>query len=96
MPTLAPEPAELAQPLHVRHAHPAVLRPPLIERRRADAVLARDLRHGHAGLSLLQDPGDLALTELRLAHGNLRSGKFPEIRGFTLRGKDPATSSRQP
>lgn len=79
---------QLAQALQVRHAHPAVLGTPRVERRRADPVLARDIRHAHAGLGLFQDPGDLTLAELRLAHGNLRLGTFPEIRGLTLRGKD--------
>jgi hypothetical protein len=59
---------ELTKPLHLRRRQPAVLVPPVVERRLADPGLAAHLRYRRALLSLPQDEGDLALAELRLLH----------------------------
>jgi hypothetical protein len=46
--------------------HPGASALPRVPRRRADAVLATDLGHGHPGFAFLQDRHDLALAELAL------------------------------
>ena len=51
---------------HQRHVHAAVLAAPVVERCRADAQLAADLRHGNARLRPLERFHDLAVCELRL------------------------------
>src|ERR1700761_2931848 len=53
---------------HQRHVHAAVLAAPVVERCRADAQLAADLRHGNARLRPLERFHDLAVCELRLLH----------------------------
>lgn len=72
---------KFTQPLHVRHAYAAVLGPPLVERRRADAVFAGNLSHREPGFGLLQNGGDLTLAVFRFAHGTLlaESLYFPVV-----------------
>ena len=66
---------ERLQPLGVGHLHAAVLRPPRVERRVADPVLAAQLRSRCPGLLLLQDPDDLLLGEPR-ASSSVSSGAY--------------------
>src|SRR5690606_12570792 len=61
------------------HLHAAELAAPLIERRRADAVLSAQLRHGRTGLGLLEHGDDLAVGEARLLHGNLLGESYEKI-----------------
>jgi hypothetical protein len=59
---------------HQRRIHAAELAAPLVECRRADAVLAAQLRYGCAGFSLLEHGQDLAVGESGFFHGT-SSGK---------------------
>jgi hypothetical protein len=59
---------ELAHALEVRHTDARVLRSPGVIRRRADAVLAYQLRHRHSGIAFLQDRYDLGIRKPRLLH----------------------------
>src|SRR3546814_5962576 len=59
---------ELLHPADHGHIHAAELAAPLVERRRADAVLAAQLRHGRTGLGLLEHGDDLAVGEAGLLH----------------------------
>ena len=54
---------ERLQPAGVRHFQPAELGLPLVERRRADLVLAAHVCRRHATLLLLQDRDDLLFAE---------------------------------
>jgi hypothetical protein len=56
------------QPLRLAHIHPAVLRLPAIECRRADPVLTTEIRRLHASLVLLQYPDDLLFAVSALFH----------------------------
>src|SRR5690606_29473878 len=57
-----------AQTLGVRHAHPAELGLPGVDRALGHAVLARQLARFGAGLVLPQDPDDLLFRESRSFH----------------------------
>ena len=59
---------ERLQPLRLRNVHPAVLRLPLVERRRRHPVLAADLGDRCAGLLLPQHPDDLLFGEPASLH----------------------------
>src|SRR5690606_16338948 len=59
---------ELLQTLGVFGLHAAVLDPPLIEARRAEAMLAPQLGNRHAAFGLLQEGNDLFSGESTLAH----------------------------
>src|SRR5271163_3580770 len=56
------------QPLRLAHVHAAVLRLPAIERRRADPMLAAQIRRLHSRLMLLQYPDDLLFRIPALLH----------------------------
>src|SRR5690606_17085332 len=53
---------------HQRHIHAAVLRAPLVERRRADPQFAAQPGHGQTGLDTLDGLDDLTVRESRLLH----------------------------
>src|SRR5690606_15130898 len=53
----------------VRGVHAAVLRLPLVVRRRADPGLPAQVLDRNPGITLLEDRDDLGLAELRLLHG---------------------------
>ena len=59
---------QLLQPLRLAHVHPAELRLPGVERRRADPVLAAQIRRLHPSLVLLQNPDDLLFRVPALLH----------------------------
>src|SRR5690606_6482755 len=59
---------------HHRRIHATELAAPLVERRRADAVLPAQLRDRCAGLRLLEHGDDPAVCETGLLHGT-SSGK---------------------
>src|SRR5690606_29325427 len=60
---------QLLDPLQVRGVHAAVLRLPLVVRRRADPGLPAQVLDRNPGITLLEDRDDLGLAELRLLHG---------------------------
>lgn len=59
---------ELLESLGFAHGHPAVLRPPAVERLGRDPQLAAKLAHPYAAFGLLEGPDDLLLAESSLAH----------------------------
>jgi hypothetical protein len=62
---------QLLDPCHQRGIHAAELGAPLVERVVADAVLAAQLRYWAAGLGLLQDGDDLAVSKAGRPHVEL-------------------------
>lgn len=62
---------QLLQALQIRGFEPAILRLPLIEAGRADAMLPAKILHLTAVLGLLEDRDDLALTETGVPHCHL-------------------------
>src|SRR5690606_34844083 len=60
---------QFLDPLQVRGVHAAVLRLPLVVRRRADPGLPAQVLDRNPGITLLEDRDDLGLAELRLLHG---------------------------
>lgn len=62
---------EFLHPHDQRRIHTAELAAPLVERRRADAVLTAQLGDRASGLSLLENRQDLDVGEPELLHGNL-------------------------
>src|SRR5690606_30479609 len=60
---------QVLDPSQVRRLHPAVLRLPLVVRRRTDPRLPAEILHRNPGITLLEDRDDLSLAELRLLHG---------------------------
>ena len=69
---------ELLEAHGLRGAHTAVLLPPSVERRLADAVLAQQLVHRDTRLRLLQDVNDLGFRKARLPHGQVLSRTLRE------------------
>src|SRR5690606_8470474 len=69
---------QLLDPLQVRRLHAAVLRLPLVVRRRADAGLPADVLDRHTGVGLLEHGDDLGLGESGLLHGTSWLGNVPE------------------
>ena len=83
----------LLEPLGLGHLHPAKLRLPTVEGRRADPVLAAHLSGRKPRLLLAQHPNDLLFCEPRSLHGPvLSSGRTLASRGGNLGGR----SSRSP
>lgn len=70
---------ELLHPHHQRRIHTAELAAPLVERRRADAVLTAQLGDRAAGLSLLENRQDLAVAESGRLHGILLGSGYEKI-----------------
>lgn len=67
---------------HQRSVHAAILRPPVVERRIADRMLAADVCHRHSTFSLLQDREDLRVSESRFLHVFLQAQSTPEKSNF--------------
>src|SRR5690606_14054905 len=59
---------QVLDPSQVRRLHPAVLRLPLVVRRRTDPRLPAEILHRNPGITLLEDRDDLSLAELRLLY----------------------------
>ena len=72
--------------LEVVGRHARVLALPLVVRRRADAVLAANLRHGQGSRALAQDRKDLALCEFRLPHRSSSKRRKPLFLACLLSG----------
>ena len=86
---------QLLHPRHQRGVHATELGPPFVERGRADAVLAAQIRHRGAHFGLLEQSQYLAVAELRSLHAELPpSEKILLLRPPVGWGDYPANSSR--
>ena len=77
--------------------HATILRPPFVKRRRAHAMLAAQLSHGHATLGLAQDRKDLGFAVSCHLHLNLLmhlAEKILRPQPLTFRGDYPVCLGR--
>ena len=78
---------QMLQPRRLAHFHPAVVRLPGIKRRRADPMLATEIRRLNSGLVLLQNPDDMFFrvpsSSSQLTH--LDYGRTPVFSGRVVR-----------
>src|SRR5579859_2485488 len=77
---------QLFHPRNQRHVHAAVLRAPLVERRRADPQLSAKIRYRQPRLYALQRVHDLAIRESRLLHSvelPQRENSTSDLTGFS-------------